>query len=33
MGLAQLPGNGFGANATWVAKFNQHELMGNTAGI
>jgi len=33
MGLAQLPGNGFGANATWVGKFNQHELMGNTAGI
>lgn len=33
MGLAQLPGNGFGANATWVGKFNAHELMGLTAGI
>lgn len=33
MGLAQIPGNGFGANATWVGKFNQHELAGNTAGV
>lgn len=33
MGLAQIPGNGFGANATWLAKFNMHELMGGTAGI
>jgi hypothetical protein len=33
MGLAQIPGNGFGANATWVGKFNQHELASNTAGI
>jgi len=33
MGLAQFPGNGFGANATWMAKFNQHELQGNTSGI
>lgn len=33
MGLAQFPGNGFGANATWNARFNEHELAGNTAGI
>lgn len=29
LGLAQFPGNGFGAFATWLAKWNQHELMGN----
>lgn len=33
LGLLQLPGNGFGAFAQWVVKINQHELMGNTAGI
>ena len=33
MGLAQIPGNVFGAYAIYVCKFNQHELMGNTAGI
>lgn len=33
MGLAQIPGNGFGAFAKWICKINQHELMGNTAGI
>ncbi len=33
MGLAQRSTNAFGAYAVWLAKFNQHELMGNTAGI
>lgn len=33
MGLAQIPGNGFGASANWIVKINQHELMGNQAGI
>jgi hypothetical protein len=33
LGLAQLPNNSFGAKAQWLIKFNQHELMGNTAGI
>lgn len=33
MGLAQIPNNVFGAYAVWVCKWNQHELMGNTAGI
>lgn len=34
MGLAQLPGNGFGAFATWVCKFNLHELSGaGTSGV
>lgn len=33
LGLAQIPNNAFGASATWIVKINQHELMGNTAGI
>lgn len=33
VGLAPIPGNGFGANATWLGKFNQHELASNTAGV
>ena len=33
MGLTQLPNNAYGANATWNVMFNQHELMGNTAGV
>lgn len=33
MGLAPIPGNAFGAYAIWRARFNQHELMGNTAGV
>lgn len=33
MGLVQRSTNAFGASAVWLAKFNQHELMGNTAGI
>lgn len=33
MGLAQLPNNAFGAYGIWLARFNQHELMGNVAGI
>ena len=32
-GLLQRPNNAFGANATWLVKFNQHELQGNTAGV
>jgi len=32
-GLAQKPNNAFGAYAVWNVMFNQHELMGNTAGI
>lgn len=32
-GLVQKPNNAFGAYATWLVKFNQHELMGNTAGV
>lgn len=32
-GLVQKPNNSFGAYATWLVKFNQHELMGNTAGV
>ena len=33
LGLAQKPNNAFGVYATWLVKFNQHELMGNTAGV
>lgn len=33
VGLAQKPNNAFGVNATWLVKLNQHELMGNTAGV
>lgn len=37
IGLHQDPGssgaNAFGAYARWVVKFNQHELMGNQAGV
>lgn len=34
MGLSQRrPASEFGASATWYVKINQHELMGNTAGI
>lgn len=33
MGLVQKPNNTFGANATWLVRSNQHELMGNTAGV
>lgn len=32
-GLAQIPGNVFGAYATWWVRFNQHELASNTAGV
>lgn len=33
MGLVQRSDNAFGVYAKWLVKFNQHELMGNTAGI
>lgn len=33
MGLVQRDGNAFGVHAKWLVKFNQHELMGNTAGV
>lgn len=33
LGLAQIPNNAFGQYATWEVMFNQHEFMGNTAGI
>lgn len=33
MGLAQIPGNVNGAFATYIGKFNQHELMGNQTAI
>lgn len=33
LGLSQRSTNEYGAYAVWLAKFNQHELMGNTAGI
>lgn len=33
MGLEQIPNNPFGAFAQWLCVINQHELMGNTAGI
>lgn len=32
-GLAQVPGNVFGAYAQWYVRFNQHELLGNTLGV
>jgi len=32
-GLVQRADNAFGANAVWIVGFNQHELMGNTAGV
>lgn len=32
-GLVQKPNNAFGVNATWLVKFNQHELQSNTVGI
>jgi hypothetical protein len=33
MGLVQKPNNAFGAYATWLVTFNQHEYMGNTSGV
>jgi hypothetical protein len=33
MGLVQKPNNAFGVNANWLVRFNQHELLGNTAGV
>lgn len=33
MGLVQKPNNSFGSYATWLVTFNQHEYMGNTAGV
>lgn len=33
MGLVQKPNNAFGAFATWLVMFNQHEFQGNTAGV
>ena len=33
LGLVQRADNAFGINAKWLVKFNQHELMGNTAGV
>jgi hypothetical protein len=33
VGLVQRADNAFGVNAKWLVKFNQHELMGNTAGV
>ena len=33
MGLAQRYNNSFGIYARWLVKFNQHELLGNTAGV
>lgn len=33
VGLAQKPNNAYGANAKWIVKINQHEMMGNTAGV
>lgn len=33
LGLLQIPGNAYGAFAQYVVKINQHELMGNTAGV
>lgn len=33
LGLTQIPNNAFGAFATWDVMINQHEFMGNTAGI
>lgn len=33
LGLVQQPGNVFGASADWLIRINQHELMGNVAGV
>lgn len=33
MGLVQRADNSFGAYAKWIVRFNQHELLGNTAGV
>jgi hypothetical protein len=33
MGLAQIPGNVFGAYAKWLCRANTHELIGSTAGV
>ncbi len=33
MGLVQRPNNNYGVNARWQVLINQHELMGNTAGV
>lgn len=33
VGLAQKPNNAIGAYATWLVKFNQHELMGGTTAV
>lgn len=33
MGLVQRDDNAFGVYAKWMVRFNQHELMGNTAGV
>lgn len=33
LGLIQRDDNAFGLNAKWLVKFNQHELLGNTAGV
>lgn len=32
-GLAQRSNNAFGQYATWIVRFNQHELNGNTLGV
>lgn len=33
VGLAQKANNAYGTNAKWIVKINQHEMMGNTAGV
>jgi len=33
LGLVQIPNNAYGNYARWAVMFNQHELMGNTAGV
>lgn len=33
IGLVQKPNNSIGAYANWLVMLNQHELMGNTAGV
>ncbi|MBU6264869.1 MAG: hypothetical protein KGM14_01575 [Actinomycetales bacterium] len=32
VGLVQKPNNAYGANATWLVRFNLHELTGGTTG-
>lgn len=32
-GLVQQPNNAYGIYASWLVRFNQHELQGNTAGV